>query len=120
MVKGLIDSAAKNGVKLVLPTDIVVAPTFAADATPTLVSADKIPADQMGLDIGPESAAAFAAEIAACKTVFWNGPMGVFEFPNFAAGTPNLLFGIAIRRSQAAANCEPAPSAGPSIDVTVA
>ena len=87
VVKGLIATAEKNGVKLVLPTDIVVAPTFAADATPTLVSADAIPADQMGLDIGPVSAQAFAAEIVKCKTVFWNGPMGVFEFPNFAAGT---------------------------------
>ena len=87
VVKGLIATAEKNGVKLVLPTDIVVAPAFAADATPTLVLADAIPADQMGLDIGPESAAAFAAEIVKCKTVFWNGPMGVFEFPNFAAGT---------------------------------
>jgi phosphoglycerate kinase len=87
VVKGLIATAEKNGVKLVLPTDIVVAPTFAADATPTLVSADAIPADQMGLDIGPVSAQAFAAEIVKCKTVFWNGPMGVFEFSNFAAGT---------------------------------
>jgi phosphoglycerate kinase len=87
VVKGLIATAEKNGVKLVLPTDIVVAPAFAADAIPTLVSADAIPADQMGLDIGPVSAAAFAAEIVKCKTVFWNGPMGVFEFPNFAAGT---------------------------------
>ena len=87
VVKGLITTAEKNGVKLVLPTDIVVAPTFAADATPTLVAADAIPADQMGLDIGPVSAQAFAAEIVKCKTVFWNGPMGVFEFPNFAAGT---------------------------------
>jgi phosphoglycerate kinase len=87
VVKGLIATAEKNGVKLVLPTDIIVAPTFAQDATPTLVSADAIPADQMGLDIGPVSAAAFAAEIVKCKTVFWNGPMGVFEFPNFAAGT---------------------------------
>jgi len=87
VVKGLIATAEKNGVKLVLPTDIVVAPAFAADATPTLVLADAIPADQMGLDIGPVSAAAFAAEIVKCKTVFWNGPMGVFEFPNFAAGT---------------------------------
>ncbi len=87
VVKGLIATAEKNGVKLLLPTDIVVAPTFSADATPTLVSADAIPADQMGLDIGPVSAAAFAAEIVKCKTVFWNGPMGVFEFPNFAAGT---------------------------------
>jgi phosphoglycerate kinase len=87
VVKGLIATADKNGVKLVLPTDIVVAPAFASDATPTLVSADAIPADQMGLDIGPASASAFAAEIVKCKTVFWNGPMGVFEFPNFAAGT---------------------------------
>jgi len=87
VVKGLIATAEKNGVKLVLPTDIVVAPTFAQDATPTLVSADAIPADQMGLDIGPVSAQAFADEIVKCKTVFWNGPMGVFEFPNFAAGT---------------------------------
>jgi len=87
VVKGLIATAEKNGVKLVLPTDIVVAPAFAADATPTLVSVDAIPADQMGLDIGPDSAAAFAAEIVKCKTVFWNGPMGVFEFPNFAGGT---------------------------------
>jgi phosphoglycerate kinase len=87
VVKGLIATAEKTGVKLVLPTDIVVAPAFAHDATPTLVSADAIPADQMGLDIGPASASAFAAEIVKCKTVFWNGPMGVFEFPNFAAGT---------------------------------
>ena len=87
VVKGLIATAEKNGVKLVLPTDIVVAPAFAQDATPTLVSADAIPADQMGLDIGPVSAQAFADEIVKCKTVFWNGPMGVFEFPNFAAGT---------------------------------
>jgi phosphoglycerate kinase len=87
VVKGLIATAEKNGVKLLLPTDIIVAPAFAADATPTLVAADTIPADQMGLDIGPVSAAAFAAEIVKCKTVFWNGPMGVFEFPNFAAGT---------------------------------
>jgi phosphoglycerate kinase len=87
VVKALITTAQKNGVKLILPTDIVVAPTFSADATPTLVAADAIPADQMGLDIGPVSAVAFATEIIACKTVFWNGPMGVFEFANFAAGT---------------------------------
>lgn len=89
-VRGLIKQAEDSGVKLLLPTDIVVAPTFSADATPTLVSADAIPKDQMGLDIGPESAAAFAAAIRGCKTVFWNGPMGVFEFPNFAAGTKVL------------------------------
>ena len=86
-VKGLLATAEKNGVKLLLPTDIVVAPEFSADATPTLVSADAIPADQLGLDIGPESAKAFAEAISGCKTVFWNGPMGVFEFANFANGT---------------------------------
>ena len=64
-----------------------MAPEFSAGATPTTVSADAIPSDQMGLDIGPETAAAFAAAIEGCKTVFWNGPMGVFEFPNFANGT---------------------------------
>jgi phosphoglycerate kinase len=86
-VKKLLQEARDLGVELLLPTDIVVAPTFSADATPTLVSAYEIPADQMGLDIGPVSAAAFGAAIEKCHTVFWNGPMGVFEFPNFANGT---------------------------------
>ena len=86
-VKGLIKQAEDAGVKLLIPTDIVIAPTFSADATATLVSSDAIPKNQMGLDIGPESAAAFAVAIKGCKTVFWNGPMGVFEFPKFAAGT---------------------------------
>jgi phosphoglycerate kinase len=86
-VKELIERAEKLGVKLLLPTDIVVAPEFAIDATPTTVNADSIPADQMGLDIGPKTAEAFAAAIRECQTVFWNGPMGVFEFPNFAHGT---------------------------------
>lgn len=86
----LMDRAEKRGVKFLLPTDIVVAPEFSADAKPTIVAADAIPADQMGLDIGPVSAEAFAAAIGECKTVFWNGPMGVFEFPNFANGTKVL------------------------------
>ena len=86
----LMERAEKRGVKFLLPTDIVVAPEFNADAKPTIVGADAIPADQMGLDIGPVSAAAFAAAIGECKTVFWNGPMGVFEFPNFANGTKVL------------------------------
>ena len=86
-VQGLIKQAAASGVNLVLPTDIVVAPKFAADSPATLVSAGAIPADQMGLDIGPDSAAAFAAAIRGCKTVFWNGPMGVFEFAAFSNGT---------------------------------
>ena len=86
-VKGLLATAEKNGVQLLLPKDIVVAPEFSADAKPTLVSADAIPSDQLGLDIGPASAKAFADAIIGCKTVFWNGPMGVFEFANFANGT---------------------------------
>lgn len=86
-VQSLIERAQSLGVELLIPTDIVVAPTFSADATPTIVNADAIPADQMGLDIGPVSAAAFASAIEECKTLFWNGPMGVFEFANFAAGT---------------------------------
>ena len=86
-VKELIARAESNGVDLHLPTDIVVAPKFAIDAPATLVNANAIPQDQMGLDIGPASAADFAKAIASCQTVFWNGPMGVFEFPNFADGT---------------------------------
>jgi phosphoglycerate kinase len=86
-VRELILLAERRGVDLHLPTDIVVAPIFAADAPATLVNADAIPADQMGLDIGPTSANDFATIIEKCKTVFWNGPMGVFEFPPFAAGT---------------------------------
>jgi phosphoglycerate kinase len=74
-------------VQILLPTDIVVAPEFAADATPTVVAADAIPADQIGLDIGPDSGKAFAAALSDARTVFWNGPMGVFEFDAFAAGT---------------------------------
>ena len=86
-VKEVIEREKRNCLDLHLPTDIVVAPTFAADAPATLVSATKIPSSQMGLDIGPESAQDFAQAIRKCKTVFWNGPMGVFEFPAFAAGT---------------------------------
>ena len=86
-VKDLLNRAEQLGVKLILPTDIVVAKEFSESSQPTIVSVDEIPDDQMGLDIGPESAKQFAQEIVKCKTVFWNGPMGVFEFPNFAHGT---------------------------------
>jgi len=86
-VKELMQRAENLGIKFLLPTDIVVAPEFAASAKPSTVSIDAIPANQMGLDIGPISAANFAQEIKKCKTVFWNGPMGVFEFDNFAQGT---------------------------------
>ena len=86
-VKELLKRAEQLGVKLILPIDIVVAKEFSESSQPTIVSMDEIPDDQMGLDIGPESAKQFAQEIVKCKTVFWNGPMGVFEFPNFAHGT---------------------------------
>ena len=86
-VKDLLNRADLLGVKLILPTDIVVAKEFSASSQPTIVAVDEIPNDQMGLDIGPQSAEYFAKEIIKCKTVFWNGPMGVFEFPNFAQGT---------------------------------
>ncbi len=85
-VKDLLIRADALGVEILLPTDIVVAPAF-ANELPTVVSADAIPADQIGLDIGPASAMKFAEAIKKCHTVFWNGPMGVFEFSNFAAGT---------------------------------
>jgi len=86
-VKELMIRADSLGAKFLLPTDIVVAKEFAADAKPTVVSSGSIPNDQMGLDIGPDSSALFAAEIKKCKTIFWNGPMGVFEFANFSSGT---------------------------------
>jgi len=82
-VRGYLESSTE----IVLPTDVVVAPEFKADSPATTVTADAIPADQIGLDIGPESAKRFAAEIAEARTVFWNGPMGVFEMPAFANGT---------------------------------
>lgn len=82
--------AADRGVEIVLPTDVVVDTAFPSDdrePEPTVVRATEIPADALGLDIGPESAAAFAAELADARTVFWNGPMGVFEVEAFAGGT---------------------------------
>jgi phosphoglycerate kinase len=79
--------SADSGVEIVLPSDIVVAPEFKADARATTVAADAMPADQIGLDIGPESGRAFAEAIRGARTVFWNGPMGVFEFEAFAEGT---------------------------------
>jgi phosphoglycerate kinase len=86
-VKELMIRAEKLGVKFLLPIDIVVASEFSAESLPTTVDSDQIPPTQMGLDIGPKSAEIFAREIKQCKTVFWNGPMGVFEFENFSYGT---------------------------------
>ncbi|GFG69295.1 phosphoglycerate kinase [Mycolicibacter senuensis] len=78
-----------------LPVDIVVADKFDADATPETVAADAIPEGKMGLDVGPGSVQRFAALLANAKTIFWNGPMGVFEFPAFAAGTKGVAEAIA-------------------------
>ncbi|WP_088320334.1 phosphoglycerate kinase [Kineosporia sp. R_H_3] len=86
-VKGYLAAAAERGVEVVLPVDIVVAAEFSADAAPEVVAADAIPDGTMGLDIGPESGALFAAKLADAKTVFWNGPMGVFEWEAYSAGT---------------------------------
>ena len=86
-VKGYIAKAKETGVEIVLPVDVVVAPEFAADKGSEVVAVDAIPADQMGLDIGPESAKLYASKLTDCKTVFWNGPMGAFEMEPFAAGT---------------------------------
>jgi phosphoglycerate kinase len=86
-VRGYLNAAAAGGKQIVLPSDIVVAPEVSADAEPTVVSADAMPADQFGLDVGPDSARVFAGVIRKAKTVFWNGPMGVAEWQRFAAGT---------------------------------
>ncbi|WP_216431985.1 phosphoglycerate kinase [Arcanobacterium phocae] len=85
--KSFIDKAAEKGIEFLLPIDTIVAPEFKADAPATVVAADAIPADKMGLDIGPKTAELFANAIASSKTVAWNGPMGVFEFEAFAQGT---------------------------------
>ncbi|MEV8041294.1 MULTISPECIES: phosphoglycerate kinase [unclassified Arthrobacter] len=92
VVQDYLKRAADAGTTFVIPTDVVVAAKFAADAEHETVQADAIEESRfgtsgIGLDIGPDSAAAFAAKIAEAKTVFWNGPMGVFEFPAFAGGT---------------------------------
>jgi phosphoglycerate kinase len=87
VVRRYLSRAESTGVEIVLPIDVVVAPEVEADAPTTVVAADDIPGDQLGLDIGPESAKHFADVLSDAKTVFWNGPMGVFELAPFAAGT---------------------------------
>ncbi|MFZ3593881.1 phosphoglycerate kinase [Streptomyces sp. BH104] len=91
-VKEYMERAEKNGVELVLPVDVLVSTEFPdlktkAPANPTTVAADAIPADQEGLDIGPETRKLYASKLADAETVFWNGPMGVFEHPDYAEGT---------------------------------
>jgi phosphoglycerate kinase len=86
-VKEILKRAEKLNVEIVLPVDILVADAFAADANIQCVSAEHIPDGWMGLDIGPDSIARFESSLADAKTIMWNGPMGVFEMPAFAAGT---------------------------------
>ncbi|MGW5741290.1 phosphoglycerate kinase [Amycolatopsis sp. NPDC003861] len=86
-VSGFLAEAEKRGVELVLPVDVLAATEFAADAEHEVVDSTAIPADRQGLDIGPRSRELFASKLADAKTVFWNGPMGVFEFEAFSGGT---------------------------------
>lgn len=91
----MLQKAQDKGVSLLLPTDVVVADAFANDANTQVVSADAMPQNMMGLDIGPKTAQAYAQAIAGAKTVFWNGPMGVFEMPSFEAGTKAVALAVA-------------------------
>ncbi|WP_165170296.1 phosphoglycerate kinase [Adlercreutzia sp. ZJ242] len=91
----MIEKAEERGVKLLLPVDVVCADAFAEDANTKTVSADEIPADMMGLDIGPKTAALYAEAIAGAASVFWNGPMGVFEMKAFEAGTKAVAEAVA-------------------------
>lgn len=90
LAKELMEKAENKGVKLVLPVDNVVANEFSNDADRKVVSSNQIPANYQGMDIGPETVKLFAKELSIAKTVVWNGPMGVFEFDNFAIGTNEI------------------------------
>ncbi|MCH3943508.1 MAG: phosphoglycerate kinase [Atopobiaceae bacterium] len=93
--KEMMDKAEKKGVKFLLPIDNIVADHFGEDATGEVVDSDKIPDDRMGMDIGPKTEKLYADAIAASKTVFWNGPMGVFEMDQFAHGTQAVAEAVA-------------------------
>jgi phosphoglycerate kinase len=93
--RSAVADAAERGCRLVLPTDVVVADRFAADADVRTVGVDAIPAGWMGLDIGPATVAAYAARLAGARTIFWNGPMGVFELAPFARGTVAVAEAVA-------------------------
>ena len=92
---GIMEKAEKRGVQLLIPTDVVCSEIFADGAPTVTVAAGEIPANMMGLDIGPQTAAAYREQVLAAKTVFWNGPMGVFEFATFEAGTKAVAQAVA-------------------------
>lgn len=96
--KGMLEKAQEKGVSILLPTDVVCADAFANDANTCTCGVDAIPADMMGLDIGPETTKAYADAIADAKTVFWNGPMGVFEMSSFEAGTKGVALAVAANK----------------------
>ncbi len=91
----ILDMAKSAGVKLLLPVDVVVADRFAEDARTQVVNVDEIPAGMMGLDVGPATVELFSKEIAAAATIFWNGPMGVFEMKPFEPGTRGVAQALA-------------------------
>ena len=93
--KKMLAEAKKKGIKMLIPSDFVVAPEFAADAPAKIVPVESIPEDEMALDIGPATRMVFANEIACAKTIVWNGPMGVFEMPAFAEGTKAVAKALA-------------------------
>jgi len=95
LAKELDAKAKSKGVDLLLPTDVVVADNFAADANAQTVKVEAIPEGWMGLDIGPDSVKTFQAALADCKSAIWNGPMGVFEFDKFAVGTEAIARSLA-------------------------
>jgi phosphoglycerate kinase len=95
LAKKILTDAKARGKKLLLPVDHVTAPEFKADAPATIGDVNSTPSDQMGLDIGPKTVAAYATEIARAKTIVWNGPMGVFEMPAFAKGTLEVAKAVA-------------------------
>ncbi len=94
-VRGMLTTAHQRGVELLLPTDVVVAREVSADAETRVVPADAIPSGWKGLDVGPDTVAAFAKALADAQTVFWNGPMGVFEVAPFASGTRGVAEAVA-------------------------
>ena len=95
----MLDRAERKGVKILLPVDVVAADRFSPDAAAAVVAADSIPEDMMGLDIGPETSEEYARAIEGAGTVFWNGPMGVFEFEAFAAGTREVAEAVAANQA---------------------
>ncbi|MGL5849417.1 MAG: phosphoglycerate kinase [Phycicoccus sp.] len=101
-VQGYLRTAEERGVEIVLPVDVVVGAEFSADTETSVVAVDAIPADAMGLDIGPRSAELFAQRLADTRTVFWNGPMGAFEMAPFAAGTTAVAEALVVATAKGA------------------